>query len=451
MLIPPRSFHASARSWRVEPSCGLLCVALASNVGCGTASDQPLIRESNADKNMYEGPPFFEQPPPAMDPGMSASGGAGGTFVDVDEPPDDGVVDIPDACITDRGNDELVRHPVDIILLLDNSGSMADELEAVEANINTSFEAVLTNNAVDYRVILISRHRQEPRDESEEASTSICVTTPLSQLPSCENAELPVFSDHFFQYSTKIESTDSFDVALDTYETPFDDSEREEKFDQAPDGWSAWLRPGAKKVFLEMTDDNEDMPIEDFIGGLVAMAPEHFGTDPVNPAFAFHSIIGLAEKPNPTDAYFPDEPVQPETCSGNANEVTNAGEAYQELSRKTGGLRFPLCQFGAYDVVFQKIADDVVQRRAVACDFPIPTPRPGLELDRVAIQYAPGNGAATANFGQARTLADCLPNAFYIANNRLNLCPETCAAVRSNPNATVTALFTCQSQLIVPR
>jgi hypothetical protein len=148
----------------------------------------------------------------------------------------------------------------------------------------------------------------------------------------------------------------------------------------------------------------------------------------------------------------PDEAVQEETCTGNDNDVENAGETYQELSRLTGGLRFPLCQFDAYDVVFQTIAEDVVLTRGIECDFEIPEPR-GLELDpdTLAIQYSPGNGAATVQFGQTTGLDACQAEAFYIAAGRVNLCPETCTAIRSDPAASMTVLYTCESQLIVPR
>jgi hypothetical protein len=396
---------------------------------------------------MYEGPPFFERDEPtAASAPIAPSDGLGGL---VELPSQEG----PPTCLQHQEAATLVQQPVDIVLLLDNSGSMSDELGAVEANINVNFASILAQSAVDYRVILISRHRQEPRDDSEEASTSICISSPLSGLDDCTEADEPVGSDRFFQYSTKLESNDSFDVLLDTYAPPFDNSEREENFDQAPLGWSAWLRSDAKKVFLEMTDDDEDMPIEEFVGALVAMGPEHFGSDPANPNFVFHSIIGLAEKLVPTAAYLPREPIESATCTGNDNDVENAGESYQELSRLTGGLRFPLCQFGAYDVVFQRIAADVVERREIACDFALPPPPAGREfdLDNVAIAYSPGGGAQAVKFGQALALDDCLPEAFYIAGDRLNLCPSTCAAVRQDPVASVTVLFTCESQLIVPR
>ena len=209
----------------------------------------------------------------------------------------------------------------------------------------------------------------------------------------------------------------------------------------------------AKKVFLEITDDNEDTPVDTFLNGLTAMAPEHFGSDAQNPSFVFHSIVGLAEKDPPAAAYLADEPLQDGECTGNDGDVTSAGVTYQELSRMTGGLRFPLCQFDAYDVVFRRIAEDVVQTSALACDFPIPAAPAGLELDldNVAIQYTPGTGATPIQFGQAPAATGCQADAFYIANDRLNLCPEACSTIRSDPRANVAVLFTCESQLIVPR
>ena len=451
---PRPCFSLRHGSWRRKRSLVASVAGLAAalgNAACGGGA-----RDGNAeralDTSRFEGPPFFEgaAEPSEPEPGEPepSTGGLGG-FVDGQ----DGATRVPEACVISTEQATLVQLPVDIILMLDNSGSMSDELEAVEANINRNFAEILAGSNVDYHMILISRHREEPRDESDEASTSICVQSPLSGLADCSNAEAPAFSDRFFQYSTKLESTDSFDVLLDTYAPPFDDSEREEKFDQAPLGWSAWLRPGTKKVFLEMTDDDEDMPIESFIEQLLGQAPEHFGSDPTRPGFVFHSIIGIEEKADPTQPYLPGEAVREETCTGNDNEVQNAGESYQELSRMTGGLRFPLCQFGAYDAVFQTIAQDVVQRRGIECDFDIPAPPPGLELDleKVAIEYDRSADGGSVQFGQSPTAAACQPNAFYIDGGRVNLCPEACSAISNDPTAKVSVLFTCESQLIVPR
>jgi hypothetical protein len=119
----------------------------------------------------------------------------------------------------------------------------------------------------------------------------------------------------------------------------------------------------------------------------------------------------------------------------------------------TGGLRFPICEFDAYDVVFQRIAEDVVFTSNIACDFPIPAAPNGaqLDLENVAISYSKGDGSGTVQFGQAPAFGTCQDNAFYIANERLTLCPDACTRIRSDPMADVDVLFTCESQIIVPR
>lgn len=342
-----------------------------------------------------------------------------------------------------------MREPVDIILVVDNSGSMRQELQSVENNINANFGSILTDSGVDYRLIAISRHR-------DDDNTSLCVTQPLSSLASCPAPD-PGLTERFKHFNTKIESDDSLDRILATYEPGFDecfsmcdngDTSEDDGDDNSGNtdlGWSEWLRAGAKKVFLVMTDANDDLPAADFVSHLTTMAPE-FGTA-ASPQFIFHSITGLAEKTDLTAPYLPDEPVQSVTCMG---DVTNAGETYQELSRMTGGLRFPLCQYAGYDVVFRTIAEDVVTRSTIACDFAIPPAPAGRELDlaKVAVNYTPGDGTAPIQFGQAATSAACQSNAFYIQDSRIWICPETCATIQADPNAAVDVLFTCESQII---
>ncbi len=68
--------------------------------------------------------------------------------------------------------------PVDIIITIDNSGSMTQEAAEVQANIN-NFAAILAASGLDYRVVLIS----EPTGD-----TGVCVPAPLgSGAPACES------------------------------------------------------------------------------------------------------------------------------------------------------------------------------------------------------------------------------------------------------------------------
>ncbi|MEO6603566.1 MAG: hypothetical protein ABIQ16_27025 [Polyangiaceae bacterium] len=380
----------------------------------------------------------------ALDPNQNLTAGSTGN-IDTNNGGMPGMNPNEPTCASTSATPMITKEPVDIILVLDNSGSMADELDAVEKNINVNFATILQQSGVDYRVILISRHRKDVRAASGESSTSICVSAPLSGLPTCPGPK-PVNSERFFQYSIKIESSDSFDQILATYNL------RDAKFDLTKLGWSEWLRPGAKKVFLEMTDDNAALPVDTFVQKLVALSPQ-FGTDATHPTFTFHSIIGIKEKALPAMPYLADEPVQMAECNGGGDKVANAGLSYQDLSKRTGGLRFPICEFASYDTVFKTIADDVVVKSQLACDFDIPMPPDGQELDltKVAVAYTKSGVGDPIQFGQASSSAACEANAFYIQNDHIYLCPDTCQTIKADSSAKVDVLFTCQSTIIIPK
>jgi hypothetical protein len=381
--------------------------------------------------------------------GISGAAGAGGAgAVGIGGGTNDAGSDA--GCGTASAKAMLESEPVDIIMIVDNSGSMKEELTSVENNINDNFATILRNSGIDYRLIAISRHR-------DDNNTSLCVRAPLSTLASCP-AAAPGISDRFFQFNNKIESDDSLDRILDTYIQPFggtclslcdngqnNEDDGDDNSGSTKIGWSEWLRPGAKKVFLEITDDNDDMPVATFIRELTALSPD-FGT-PDAPKFIFHSIVGVVGKMPATEAYLPNEPIQTMRCEN----VSTAGETYQQLSIQTGGLRFPICQFAAYDVVFNRIAKDVITTTQLTCDFAIPAPPAGrqLETDKIAVSYKSG-GMLIDDFGQVNNAAECRPDAFYIENNRVVLCPEVCQTISKDPQGSVEVLFTCNSTIIPP-
>lgn len=357
------------------------------------------------------------------------------------------------ACAATSVEATLTMSPVDIVIVLDNSGSMKEEMRAAEANLNENFANILASAGVDYRVILISRHRRSNGD-SGEASTSICVSAPLSGLEACP-AEAPVFSERFFHYSEKVESFDALNWILDAWSRP---PEKKAYAELAPMGYSPWLRDGAKKAFIVMTDDDESNDDEDtpltaqaFLEALTALS-QHFGSV-TEPAFIFHGIIGVAEKADPTAPYLPSEPLVTERCTGNGAKIESHGPTYQELSVRTGGLRFPLCQFQGYDAVFRAIANDVIVKSEIACDFSIPPPPMGqtLDLEKVAVSTKLSDGTLRAPFGQVKSAEQCETDAFYIDEvaQRIVLCPETCRALEVEPIAGLEVLFTCESTIIV--
>jgi hypothetical protein len=377
--------------------------------------------------------------------GSSAGGSVslGGTPAPTTEPSAQGGVA---SCVTASADAEVERVPVDIIVVIDNSGSMQDEIDAVETNINVNFANILEAANVDYRLILLSQH------EVQDRALSICVTTPLSANVACPPVpDQPAFTAHFYQYSTHVDSVDSLELLVDT----FDDGAREE-FGRAPDGWGAWLRPEATKVFLEITDDNSLIMTKDEFLTQLSSKTDVFGTAQ-EPRFRFHSIVGLSEKPTPTEPWFPGEPLQTDLCTSDVNgngTVENAGPVYQELSLLTNGLRFPICQFAAFDAVFKAIADDVAHHATLSCSFPIPAPPPGRELDlaKVAVSYTADVGESAQLFGQVESEDECVAEAFYVdaALNQIVLCPETCAAAQTGASPKIEVVFACEDTFVKP-
>ncbi|MEO8181718.1 MAG: hypothetical protein ABI895_23035 [Deltaproteobacteria bacterium] len=342
------------------------------------------------------------------------------------------------SCSSSRAEPELLRQAVDIVVVLDNSGSMSDEARSVEANLNVNFAQTLDDSGVDYRLILVSEHRS-----SDGQGTSACITKPLSGLAQCP-ADQPAFGPRFFQYSVEVGSHDSLSLLLDTY-----DGTETDEFDLAPNGWSEWLRADSRKVFLEITDDDSRLEAAAFLSDLMALAPEQFGANGAPSKLVWHSIIGLAQKEVATEPYLPAEPVQDAECEGNS--VFSPGPTYQELSRLTGGLRFPICEFEGYDRVFQAIANDVATRSQLACGFAIPEPPSGqrLELDKVAVAYTPGGGAGVQMLGQVTDESKCGDDAFLIQGNAVQLCPQACTKINAAAQASVNVVFSCASTLIL--
>jgi hypothetical protein len=327
---------------------------------------------------------------------------------------------------------------IDIIIVIDNSGSMSNEIAAVERNINSNFASIIGASGVDYRVIFVTRHG------SSMDNNSVCVDQPLSGNATCTPPpSRPTNTARFFHYSTKINSRDSFEKILETYNEP-------DQFELAPQGWSAWLRPGVPKTFIEITDDESNMPWMEFEERLFALEPKMFG-DASRRKYTFHSIVALAENTPVTAAWQAADPIRTELCTGNGGDAEAAGVEYQQLSKVTGGLRFPLCQYASFDMVFKAVAQDVITSAQIGCDFAIPPAPAGktLDLSRVAVAYAPGGGGAGQQFRQAATAAACVAGAFYIEQGRIVLCPETCAAVTSDPQAKIDVLFTCEETIIL--
>ncbi len=305
---------------------------------------------------------------------------------------------------------------VDIIFVIDNSGSMGEEIEAVENNINVNFADIIQASQIDYRIILISKH-------GRSSQLAICVRSPLSGT-TCQPKppNRPANTSRFFHYDAEVGSWNSLELILSTYNRP-------DVHGFAPNGWSGWLRPNAQRVFVEITDDESNLSASAFETALLALSPANFGTAQ-HRNYVFLSIVGLAKNTPATRAWEPADPIQTARCGTGSMAP---GIQYQELSRRTGGLRFPICEYASFDAVFEAIAGEVIED-VLACELALPAIAP--DPDTLEVEYTPGDGSGIRVLERVATAGSCTgAGGFYLDGGTVRLCPAACAEVQADPGA----------------
>ena len=376
--------------------------------------------------------------------GDSSSVGGSGATLNLDASIRDVGLNEGNACAQQSAEATLVKKPVDIIIPIDNSGSMGTEILAVQQNLNTNFTQILDSSSIDYRVIMIARH-------GNLSDEDICISAPLSGVSCSPVPPAPVNNPpKFFHYDNgTVRSHDSWCRVLEWYNMP-----DRHGFSQ---GWSDWLRLDALKIFIEITDDGVScgsyndgnnpgggtMVAQQFDTDLLALDPAQFGTA-TDRNYVWYSIIGIQPNTPPTAPWLPTDPV----ITGECSTAADPGTGYQALSNLTGGLKFPVCEGMGFDAVFQAVAQGVIEGAKVACDFPVPDPPEGqmIDFESVVVSYTAGDGGAGQQFTQVPDAASCTPGSFYIVNEQtIFLCPDACAVVQGDNSAKLSILFACDS------
>jgi hypothetical protein len=365
--------------------------------------------------------------------GGSTDGGAVQGGADGGSSLDGGAVKPDGGCGVARATGTLGRQAVDVVLVIDNSGSMGEEIQAVQDTLNAHFAEVLTDAGVDFRLVLLGKHGPAVPDES------ICISAPLSGNATCSPPPaVPTNTARFFHYSVEVGSSNAWPLLLSTFGAP-------DPSGAADGGWKDWLRPGAFKALVVMTDDDPSWSATSFDSQLLALSAQHFGSA-AKRNYRFHSVVGVTPPPQGMfqGAWPPSEPMVTTECP----TAINTGDPYQELSRMTGGLRLSICDASAYAHLFEVLAGDVVASTGLACDFEVPSPPPGYQAsDRIYVEVTPGAGGAARTLTQVTDAASCGADRFYVAGGRVRLCDAACNALQADTGAAVEVLFTCEPLL----
>jgi hypothetical protein len=350
----------------------------------------------------------------------------------------------PDACAAVTAMATLTKKPVDIIVIVDNSASMSEEIAGIQSNINNNFAMIIGASGLDYRVIMLSRYNQS---NYSGGYYRVCIKGPLGGNTNCDTEPKPINTSRFFQYNHIIDSWDTFKQILGTYNVRDPSCPAAPAACSAANGWSDWLRPDALKVFINFTDDMSDTTYSSFETSLFALTPAMFG-DATNRNYVWYSVVGLKENSPATKAYAPADAIVTTYCS----TAYDPGQDYQHLSQITGGLRFPVCQTASFDVVFQAVANGVVQGAKVACAFEVPDAPGGekVDINTVEVKYTPSNGGPPKTFSKVDDLGHCTTSGnFYIAQDadlgtsQIVLCPDACTGVQGDDQAQIGVTFDC--------
>lgn len=332
---------------------------------------------------------------------------------------------------------------IDIILVVDNSGSMDMEIAAIRSNINRNFASLIAASGVDYRVVVVSAFG--------DGGQNLCVEPPLSGAP-CAEGVANAISTRFFHYDTRVQSLDPWCRVLQTFDEP-------DALGLAPEGWGKWLRREARKVFVVFTDDSAsctwfgpdgavsfDSSYEDPVGAavrfheaLLARSPAQFGQLP-DVRYTWYSVVGMRGTMSGGAPSFPYDPLQDEICG----TATSPGTAYQALSVMTDALRYPVCEGRGFDGVFRALSRGVIRTAKADCAYAVPE-QDGLVIDTttVNVEYRAGGQTEGRPLPRLPSAAACADEGFYLDGDRIRLCPESCATIRADDNARVDVLFGC--------
>lgn len=303
------------------------------------------------------------------------------------------------ACAGTEVTADFVQLPVDIIWVVDQSGSMDQETQYVQAKIN-DFVTLINASNIDYRVIMMA---------APSGSNAICVPGPLGGT-SCGN------NTRFRLANQRIGSTDGPSRVTSQYGL-----------------YSDFLRPDATKHFVFVTDDNSAMTATNFTNAVNALQPAGMFT-----GFKVHAIYAYGQ--NTTTG-----------CSGPFGTGARLGTVYTTLVTNTGGARGVICQ-DDWNTVFTDITTAIVSGSQVACELAIPAAPEGetIDLNKVNVKYQ--SGATSTTLMHVPTANDCTAGGWHYDDNtnptKIMLCASTCSSVQQDADANLKIELGCSTVIL---
>ncbi len=349
-----------------------------------------------------------------LGPSTTTTGGQGGTGNTIVE------------CGEEISEANLESLPADLIVIVDNTDSMAFEAGQVKTQMNGLVTAI-TATGIDARVVLIS----DPSDGFifNPLDTGVCLPAPLGSGSCPDDENLP----NFRHINQSVGNNDALALVISTY-----------------DQWKTTLRPNAIKTFLVVSDDESGMTAAEFTSALALL-------DPPITDFTFNAITasenslscagciisGCGSCTNPCCD-------QSLLCAPLSSEQ---GQIYEELQSQTTGVYGDLCSQD-FVPVFSAMAAAVIEKTTINCTFDIPTPPDGTVVpNETNVDFIPTPGATPQGIFNVATAADCgINGGWYFDSNtnptKITLCPTTCNNVEDSTEGSVRVKYGCATEQV---
>ncbi len=383
-------------------------------------------------------------------------------------PRDAGVLDPDAACAMAAVTADVMREPVDIVWMVDNSVSMQPAIDEVTAGLN-DFAALIDARDLDYRVIMLSLRGEGAGTFLGEPRYRVCIPEPLAG-PGCADR-----APEFHQVEIDIRSTQPLEQFLGSLGQTAGYLATD---DRGSVPWQASLRPEATTTIVVVTDDNARMVVRSG-GGFVAGPGLGASGDPVATADWFETTSDTADGSNPFNSNtLPEGILHPRwgglfegytlsalygwgsetdpsvacTYPGGARPPSS-GPTYTELVARTGGVRARICDGpAAWGPFFDAVASAVERSSGIDCAVPIPPPPDGSFFERDRINVLVREGDVATRIGKVADAAACdARGGWYYddeaAPTHVVLCPATCEAVQPSVGVArgVDVQFGCQT------
>ncbi len=307
------------------------------------------------------------------------------------------------AAVSETAKNEFL--PVDIVFAIDTSGSMTEEKNFVQQNMNVFSQQIFLAN-IDHHVVMIA----------EASPDGPCINVPLGSGSCPGDTKLP-------EYLHVVETVGSSDALLKILSTqPI---------------WTTSIRPGSVKHVVVVSDDDSAMSASEFDAAFKAIDSDYED-------YFFHAIVAY-ENPNPLECVG-----GASCCAGLIPLSADVGDVYLQLAQLTGGVTGDLCeqQFGP---VFNQIAQSVLGTTPLACEWDIPEPPEGQNFDPSKVNVELELEGVQESVYFVSSEADCAGgDGWYYFPDNLNpetirVCPETCTRIQDATQASVDILFGCDT------